>query len=251
MIEMWGGAVSWRELVDIGLVAFIFYRLILLIKGSRAVSVFWGLFLVMGVYYIAGRFGLLTLHWLLGHFLGSLFLVVIILFQRDIRNALSQFGAGNLWWRKQPGVREEVFNPLVAALLSMAEKNIGALVVIEKNVPLGDIAERGVTIDAAMSKELLLTIFNPETPLHDGAVIVSGERMVAAKCILPLAVGVRRKTNFGTRHRAAIGVTQETDAVAIVVSEERGEVSVAIGGKLTAALDEVRLKRVLKRTWEK
>lgn len=241
---------SWREILDIGIVAYIFYRLILLIRGTRALSVVLGLLLVAVVYYLSEIFGLLTLNWLLANFLGSIFLVVIILFQRDIRNALSQVGAGR-FWRKPRNVGDDVFNQLVAALLDMAKRRVGALVVIEKNVALGDLTERGVTLDARISRDLLLTIFHMDTPLHDGAVIVRDERLLAAGCILPLAVGVRHKSAFGTRHRAAIGVTEETDAVAVVVSEERGEISVAVGGRLTAALDEVRLKRVLKKAWEK
>lgn len=249
MIDFGWFQISWRELVDISLVAFIFYRLILLIRGTRAVSVFWGLVLVVVVYYLSGVFGLLTLNWLLANFLGSIFLVVIILFQRDIRNALSQVGAGRLWRRAE--VQDDIFKQVVAAVLSMASKRTGALVVIEKNVPLGDIMERGVEMDAKVSTDLLRTIFNTAAPLHDGAAVIRRGRIAAAGCILPLAVGIKRRDSFGTRHRAAIGVTQETDAVAVVVSEERGEISVAIGGRLTAALDEVRLKRVLKRAWEK
>ncbi|BBD07000.1 diadenylate cyclase CdaA [Desulfovibrio ferrophilus] len=249
MIDFGWFQISWREVVDIALVAFIFYRLILLIRGTRAVSVFWGLVLVVVVYYLSGQFGLLTLNWLLANFLGSIFLVVIILFQRDIRNALSQVGAGRFW--RRPPLQDDIFTQVVAAVLSMASKRVGALVVIEKNVPLGDIMERGVELDAKISTDLLRTIFDTATPLHDGAAVIRAGRLAAAGCILPLAVGIRRKASFGTRHRAAIGVTQETDAIAVVVSEERGEISVAIGGRLTAALDEVRLKRVLRRAWEK
>lgn len=249
MLEMGAFSISWFELLDIILVAVIFYRLILLIKGTRALSVFTGLVLLLIIYYFSGELGLTTLHWLLGKFLGSIFLVVIILFQRDIRNALSQFGAGRLW-RRAP-VAEQEFNTLAAAVLSMAEKRVGALIVIEKNVPLGDLVARGVEVDGIMSKELLMTIFHPDTPLHDGAVIVRRGKIVAAGCILPLAVGLRRRQHYGTRHRAAIGVTQETDAVAVVVSEERGEISVAVSGRMTASLDEVRLKRVLKRAWSR
>lgn len=242
--------ISWREVVDIALVAFIFYRLILLVRGTRALSVIWGLLLIAVVYYLSEVFGLLTLNWLLANFLGSIFLVVIILFQSDIRNALSQVGAGR-FWRKRQSVADEMFNQLITACLDMAKKRVGALVVIEKNVPLGDLTERGVTVDARISRDLLLTIFHSDTPLHDGAVIVRGGRLLAAGCILPLAVGIRQRSAFGTRHRAAIGITEETDAVAVVVSEERGEISIAVGGRLTAALDEVRLKRVLKRAWER
>lgn len=241
--------ISWREIIDIALVAFIFYRIILLVQGTRAVSAIWGLILIIAVYYAAGEFGLTTLHWLLQNFLGSFFLVVIILFQRDIRNALAEVGAGSLWRRRKAD--DEDVNHIVAAMAAMAEKRIGGLVVMERNVPLGDLTDRGVIMDARVSRDLLLSIFFPDNPLHDGAVIVRGGRILAAACILPLAAGLKGKAKFGTRHRAAVGVTEETDAVAVVVSEERGEISVAVGGKLTATLDEVRLKRVLKRIWER
>jgi uncharacterized protein (TIGR00159 family) len=249
MLEFGAFQITWREILDIVLVAFIFYRLILLVRGTRAVPVIYGLVLLIVVYYVAGRFGLYTLHWLLANFLGSIFLVIIILFQRDIRNALSQVGAGSLWRRGKTG--RESIDELAGALMSMAEKHMGAIVVVEKNVPLGDLVERGVRVDAALSKELLMSLFYPGTPLHDGAVIMKGGRVIAAGCILPLAREVKGRPDYGTRHRAAVGVTEETDAVAVVVSEERGAVSVAVNGKLTASLDEVRLKRVLIRAWEK
>ncbi len=249
MIELGALRITWREIIDIALVAFVFYRIILLVKGTRAVSVIYGLVLVLVVYYLSGEFGLFTLNWLLAQFLGSIFLVIIILFQRDIRNALSHMGARRLWTRRS--VSEGVINQLTSALVSMAAKKVGALVVIEKNVPLGDVVERGVAVNADVSRELLLTIFQTDTPLHDGAVIIKGDKILAAGCILPLAVGIKARSGYGTRHRAALGITEEGDAVAVVVSEERGQISVAVGGKLTAALDEVRLKRVLKRAWEK
>jgi uncharacterized protein (TIGR00159 family) len=234
---------SWQDVVDIVLVAFIFYRLILLIRGTRAVSVIYGLFLLLVVYYSSGVFGLYTLHWLLGQFLGSIFLVVIILFQKDIRKALSAMGAGRFWVKDRVG--KQVIDELVLALSDMGRSKTGALVVIERNTPLGDIVERGVEIDGLVTRDLLLTIFYPDTPLHDGAVIIRNDKIAAAGCILPLAVGLKHRATLGTRHRAAMGITEESDALAVVVSEERGTISVAIGGKITTSLEEVRLKRVL------
>ncbi|MFW5731214.1 MAG: diadenylate cyclase CdaA [Desulfonatronovibrionaceae bacterium] len=240
---------GWRDILDIALVAFIIYRVIILVKGTRAVSVFYGLLFLLVIYYFSGEFGLHTLHWLLANFLGSLFLVIIILFQRDIRKALAEMGAGRLWFRPRPELA--ILDELILALLSMAQKRIGALVVIEKNTPLGDVLGTGVKLDAAFSRDLLETIFYPNTPLHDGAVIIRSDRIAAAGCILPLAVGIKARWDYGTRHRAALGMTEETDAIALVVSEERGSISVAIGGKLITSLDEVRLRRVLSSAWEK
>ncbi len=240
---------GWRDIVDIVVVAFIIYRVILLVKGTRAVSVFYGLLLLLVIYYFSGEFGLHTLHWLLANFLGSLFLVIIILFQRDIRKALAEMGAGRMFFTSRPGL--VILDELIISLVSMAHKRIGALVVIEKKTPLGDVIESGVEINSSFSKDILETIFYPNTPLHDGAVIIRGEKIVAAGCILPLAVGIKSKWDYGTRHRAALGITEETDAIAIIVSEERGKISVAIGGRLISSLDEVRLRRVLSSAWEK
>lgn len=239
---------SWRELMDMGLVALVYYYLLLLIRGTRAVSVLYGLVLLLLVYYASDELGLATLNWFLANFLGSIFLVVIILFQADIRKALAQVGAGRFW--RKPRIKSELLDELVAAFLALAKTRTGGLVVLEKNESLGEIVQRGVEVDAVLTKELLLSIFQPGTPLHDGAVVVRGGRVAAASCILPLTTAVSR-ASFGTRHRAAIGISEESDAISVVASEERGEISVAVGGKLTTALDEIRLRRVLKTILEK
>jgi uncharacterized protein (TIGR00159 family) len=240
---------NWRDVLDIGLVAYIYYRLILLIKGTRAVPVMYGLVLVLVLYYASDVVGLYTLNWFLANFLGSIVLVIIILFQRDIRKALAEVGAGGLWRRAK--VREKVIEEICAAALAMARVRIGALMVIELGVPLGEVVESGVEIEAAVSRELLMTIFFPDTPLHDGAVIIRGERIAAAGCILPLSPATDLARAYGTRHRAAIGVTEENDCLAVVVSEERGTVSIASGGEIIAGFPEGelvdRLKAMLNR----
>lgn len=235
--------VTWRDILDVVLVGYIFFRLILLIKGTRAVSVVYGLLLVVIAYFAAGQFGLYTLNWLLGNFLGSIFLVVIILFRRDIRKALAAMGATTIF--KKDAVRSEVLDELILALVQMAKTRTGALIVIERNIPLSDVVSGGIELDALFSKDLLLTIFHLDTPLHDGAVIIRDNKVHAAACILPLAVGLKHEASLGTRHRAAIGVTEETDAVALIVSEERGSISLAVGGRITSGLNEVRLQKVL------
>jgi uncharacterized protein (TIGR00159 family) len=236
--------ISVRDLVDIGLVTFAFYRLILLIKGTRAVTVIYGLVLILVIYYLSEEFGLFTLNWLLANFLGSLFLVIIIFFQQDIRKALSELGAGSLWRRHK--VSDRLVNEVVFAALNMAKSRIGALIVFERGVPLGDIIARGVEIRAGLTRELLVTIFYPNTPLHDGAVVIREGRIEAAGCILPLSSGVGHSAKLGTRHRAAIGVSEETDAIALVVSEERGVISIAQGGQLTENLGEAQLIDLLR-----
>ena len=248
-MEFEGLTLPLREMLDIGIVALIYYYLILLVRGTRAVAVIYGLVLVLFVFHLSDVFGLYTLNWLLTNFLGSIFLVVIILFQADIRKALAQVGAGPLW--RKPDLREEALEQLVQAVMTMSRIKLGAIIVLERTVPLGDIVERGVEIDSKLNKELLLTIFHYDTPLHDGAVIVRKGRLAAAACILPLSSKFKGQTVFGTRHRAALGISEESDAATVVVSEERGAVSVAIGGRLTTSLDEVRLRRVLKNVLER
>ncbi len=250
MIELFGFQISWRDLLDMGIISLIYYYIIRLVRGTRAVAVIYGLVLVLFAYHLSDVLGLYTLNWFLTNFLGSIFLVIIILFRRDIRKALSQLGAGRIWKRAQQ-VEEQSLNQLVWAVMSMAKDKVGAIIVMEKNVPLGDIVERGVEIDAKISKELIRTIFHTDTPLHDGAVILRGSRIIAASCVLPLSSKFQGQTVFGTRHRAALGISEESDSITIIVSEERGDVSVAINGRLTSSLDEIRLRRVIKGALER
>ena len=249
MFTIFGLNLGWRDILDVAVVTFVLYRVILLVRGTRAVSVVYGLLLLVLAFFLSEAVGLYTLNWMLANFLGSIFLVIIILFQQDIRKALSQMGAGRLWRRSV--VPEKALNELAAAMITLARKRIGALVVIEKGVPLGDVMDRGVMLNAILSADLLMTIFHPNTPLHDGAVIVKDDVIAAAACILPLATGIAHRSDLGTRHRAALGITEESDAVVVVVSEERGEVSIAVNGRLTTSLDEVRLKRVLRNALER
>lgn len=250
MLEIFGIPVSWQVVLDISLVALIYYYLIVLVRDTRAVAVIYGLMFVLVVYFVSGYLNLFTLHTLLSEFLDSIFLVIIILFQGDIRKALAQVGTGRFWSRGT-SVESESFEQLVLALLSMSRSKTGAIIVLEKSIPLGDIIERGVAIDARLSKELIETIFFEDTPLHDGAVVVRRNKIAAASCILPLSSKLRGETMFGTRHRAALGISESSDAVTVVVSEERGDISIAIGGRLTTSLDEVRLRRVLKNALER
>lgn len=232
--------VTWREILDILLVSVVYYRIILLVKGTRTGSMLIGLVLLLGTFYVSAELDLHTLNWLLDRFLDSLFLVIIILFQHDIRKALSEFGTGSMW--RNQALKEESTNQLTAALMSMAARKIGALVVLENKVPLGEFTQKGVRLNADLTRDLLVSIFFPNTPLHDGAVIVRGDKLQAAGCILPLAAGLSGKKDFGTRHRAALGISEESDALALVVSEERGEVSIAYKGVISMNVDEAELK---------
>ena len=238
--------ISWREILDIALVTYVFYRALLLIHGTRAVSVLHGFLLILIVYYLSGVFGLDTLHWLLTNFLSSIFLVIIILFQADIRKALSTVGAGGFFRRRpREAMSEEVLDECVLAVTGMARSKTGALIVFERRVPLGDYIQKGVELSAKLTKELLCTIFFPDTPLHDGAVIVRGSRVAAAGCFLPLSDDMNLARELGTRHRAALGVSTVSDSVTIVVSEETGAISLARDGKLVRYIDAKALHDIL------
>lgn len=242
-------SITWRDALDIAFVTLLFYQVMIVIKGTRAVSAIYGLLLLIAVFAFSEYFGFYTLHWILQQFLSSFFLVVVILFQDDIRRGLSNMGARSFY--KKTEVEGSFLDEVIGAAVNMAKRKVGALIVLEHHVPLGDVAQRGVVIDSAISKELLVTIFQVKTPLHDGAVIVRRGRVAAAGCILPLAVGDQDRPEYGTRHRAALGITEETDAIAIVVSEERGDITVAVNGRLTSNLDRIRLKRVLRNLLER
>lgn len=249
MEPLLGINVAWREAMDILLVAGIYAYIIHLVRGTRAMAVIYGLVLVLLVYYLSNELGLYTLNWMLTNFLSSIVLIIIILFQADLRKALAQMGAGRFW--KKPQLAESAVEDLALAVMALAKAKVGALVVLERHMPLGDVVERGVPLDAVITKGLLLTIFQVVTPLHDGAVVVRGGRIAAAGCILPLSSKLKAQSVFGTRHRAALGISEETDALAIVVSEERGTVSFAMNGRLTTSLNEVRLRRVIKNALER
>lgn len=239
-------SISWRDILDIALVSLVLYSVILIIKRTRAVAAVYGLILILISYFFARFLGLSTLSWLYEGFLNSLFLLVIIVFQSDIRHWLTALGNRqfSLSFRKKKRYSTSALQNICDAAQYMAARKIGALIVIERNIPLTQIVEGGVAIDSILSKELLINLFWPNSPLHDGAVIVRGETIVAGACILPLSEAVTKR-DYGTRHRAALGITELTDAIVVVVSEERGVAAVSINGRLTDSLDDIKLLRVL------
>jgi len=234
----------WLDLLDIGLVAYVIYKVILLVKGTRAMQMLTGLGVVLLTMVVARQLHLATIHWIIQSFLASLILVVIILFQSDIRKALARMGRSPLMVGGHEALAatlEEVARTAVA----LASRKTGALIVLERRIGLADYTDTGIRLDALVSRELLMTVFQVTTPLHDGAVIIRGNRLLAARCVLPLSTTSDGTRQVGTRHLAAMGLTEETDAVAVVVSEERGRVSLAVGGKLTQNLDAVALGKQL------
>ncbi len=247
MIELPAG-LRLQDVVDILLVAFVIYRIFLLIKGTRALQILVGMAFLVVAYVVSQVFELFTLHWILNAFLSSIILVVVVLFQNEIRRALAHVGMNPLWLgREARNIRAQTIEEIMKAVVALANKKIGALVVLERSTRLRDYVEDGVELDAAVSKELLQAIFLPYSPIHDGAVIVGGGRVRWAGCFLPLTTRPDVDKDLGTRHRAALGLTEETDAVVIVVSEERGTISVVLNGRVTRDMDGATLRRVLLR----
>jgi diadenylate cyclase len=237
--------VRWEDLFDILVVAFIIYRIILLIRGTRTAKILFGFAVLAGAYFLSRWANLLTLNWLLEHFLDYLILVILILFQDDIRKGLAQVGTQPRWWSTRRYLEPQVIEEVVAATSALAERRAGALIVLERETGLRDVAERGVALDAGVARELIQSIFMQASPVHDGAMIISRGRIVAAGCVLPLSTSSSLRKSLGTRHRAAVGLSERSDAAVIVVSEERGQVSVAWHGRLYEELTPLDLRSML------
>ena len=244
-VTEWIQFISWRDVLDVALVAVVIYNLLLLIRGTRAVQMLLGLLFIGAAYYLAGAANLLTLQQLLGSFLFVLPFAIIVLFQQEIRRALASFGRNPLWGLGTHQKTEATIHETVLAAAAMAERRTGALIVIQRLEGLRNFIENGIIIDALVSYDLLINIFNPETPLHDGAVIIQEDRIAAAACFLPLTLKPELSKEFGTRHRAALGISEEVDALAVVVSEETGTISLAIDGWMIRDLDGKSLRNTL------
>ncbi len=234
----------WQDLLDILVVAFIIHQLISIIRGTRSVQMILGLGILSIVYFLAKIFDLSALMWLMQTFLSSILLIVIIVFQQDIRRALTQVGKSP--FQKVTDVADKDLDEIIRTVFYLSKRRIGALIVIERETGLQDYVESGFDLDAALSKELLISIFMPVSPLHDGGVIVHKGRIQSAGCILPLTQNPYINKRYGTRHRAAIGISEETDAVVLVVSEETQEVSIVRHGALTTVSDEISLSNSLR-----
>jgi len=246
MIEVLKSIRVW-DVIDIALVSFILYRLFLLIKGTRAVQMLLGLGVLLLALLFSRWADLYTINWLVQSLMAQVVLVILVLFQPELRRALAHMGENPLISSLSPVESSKFLDEIVKAAVSFANRRIGALVVLERETDLRNMVEMGTEIDSKVSRELLLSIFHPTSPIHDGAVIVQRGRVAAAGCFLPLTVSAQVSKALGTRHRAAIGLTEETDAVVVVVSEETGGISVVLGGRLTRDLDAVSLRRVLTR----
>ena len=243
---MWA-AFRWRDALDILLVAALIYRVLTLFRGTRAVQITIGLGVLAGAAMGARALELTSLGWLLDHFWSFWVVALIVVFQPELRRALAWIGQGRVLQRligdAAQGAR--VANEVVRATESLASRRIGALIVLERATGLRQYAELGVALDALVSADLLMSVFLPYSPLHDGAVFIQGDRVVAAGCFLPLSRNTQIGRALGTRHRAALGIAEETDAIALVASEETGRLSLAVAGRIEAVEDADALRRRL------
>lgn len=248
MIEsVW--AMHWRDVLDIVLVAAIVYRVLTMFRGTRAVQMIVGLAALGVVWLVARALGLRTLQWVLDSVWSFWVIAVVVLFQPELRRTLAWVGQGRALQRvfgASRAERAQVVGEISGVAETLATRRIGALVVLERTTGLRQYAELGVPLDAIVSADLLEAIFVPSSPLHDGAAFVQGTRVVAAGCFLPLSRNLTVARALGTRHRAALGISEETDAVAVVVSEETGRVSIAVDGRLETQADPAALEHRLK-----
>ena len=232
------------DILDITLMSIILYRLLLIVKGTKAAQMMIGLAILLLASLASRYLELFTIDWLVQSFWAQIVIAMIVLFQPEIRRALAHIGEAqflNFASAEELKSLEEI----VRAAVSLANRKIGALIVIERDTSLKDFIEIGTSLDARVSKELLLSIFHPTSPIHDGAVIIKGNRIAAAGCFLPITLSSELSKSLGTRHRAGIGLTEETDALAIIVSEETGLISVGLGGKIEEKIDMGTLRDML------
>jgi len=224
---------SWWDLLDIGLVSFLIYELLLLIRGTRAVQMALSGGFLLALFFVSRWLQLETVNWVIRNLAAYVVFAIIVLFQSDIRRAMAHFGRAPIFrYFERAQSTDETIEELVVTATNLASRRIGAIIVVERQIGLRNYIEGGIPLDAMVTYDLLASIFQPGSPLHDGAAIIQGDRVAAAACFLPLSVNPRVSRELGTRHRAALGLTEENDAVAIVVSEETGSISLVLGGDL-------------------
>jgi diadenylate cyclase len=235
-----------NDIIDILIISFFLYKVFLFIRGTYAVQVLLGLGVILVFSLLAERFHLRTIAWLLKNFASIWVLTFIILFQNEIRKVLARLGNNQIWQRIfQPDISERVKNDITKAVIRLSKLKTGALIVLENTISLKDYVKTGVEINSEISVELISTIFHKNTALHDGAIIISNNKIVAASCILPLSDKQSLKKSYGMRHRAGLGLSEETDALVIIVSEETGNITVAVKGKFVTDIDENFLKELI------
>jgi diadenylate cyclase len=234
-----------NDTADIALVYYIIYRLLLIIKGTRAFQMLIGIGLIVLVLIASQAFEFYTLDWLIHSFWSQIVLAVVILFQPEIRRTLARVGERHMFRSLSAVEGSKFIEETVKAVVNMANKRIGALIVLERDTDLTTIVEMGTELDAKVTKEILISIFLPYSPIHDGAAIIRSGRLISAGCFLPLTLSSNISKSLGTRHRAAVGLTEESDAVVVVVSEETGEISLVVNGAIENNADAPALRKTL------
>ncbi|REK59982.1 MAG: TIGR00159 family protein [Thermobacillus sp.] len=229
-----------KDIIDIAIVSFIIYQLIMIVRGTRAVQLLKGILVLVATWAVSTWFNLYTLKWLINQMFTFGVVSVLIIFQPELRRALEQLGRGKIFARSTLVNRDvtDQIGEVIKAVNYLARRKIGALIVFERETGLIEYTESGTMLEARISSELLINLFTPNTPLHDGAVVIRGSQVAAAGCYLPLSENPFISKELGTRHRAAIGLTEVTDAVAIIVSEETGQVSLSVGGMIVRDINE-------------
>jgi diadenylate cyclase len=239
---------GWWDILDIAIVSLLIYEFLKLIRGTRAVQMALGSFLIVALFYGSRLAPLQTLNWLIRNALVYVAFAAIVIFQSDIRRALAHFGQAPFFrYLTRQQAADETIEEVVVAASMLAQQRTGAIFAIEREIGLRNYIESGIPLDAMLTYDLLVTIFNPGSPLHDGAVILQEGRVAAAACFLPLTVNPRLSRDLGTRHRAAIGLTEESDAAAVIVSEETGQIAIALDGNIERALTPDELRERLRR----
>jgi diadenylate cyclase len=239
---------GWRDILDIAIVSVLVYEVLKLIRGTRAVQMAVGAALIFGLLFLSQVANLETVNWLIRNAAGYLVFAAIVLFQSDIRRALAHFGRAPFFrLLTRAGAGDEGIEEIAVAAGMLASQRVGAIIAIEREIGLRNYIEGGIPLDAMVTYDLLVTIFQPTSPLHDGAVIVQEHRVAAAACFLPLTVNPRLSRELGSRHRAAIGLTEENDAVAVVVSEETGIISLVLDGRIERGLTPDDLRQRLRK----
>jgi diadenylate cyclase len=240
--------IGWRDVLDIAIVTVLIYEVLKLIRGTRAAQMVAGAGLMVGLLFLSQAAHLETVNWIIRNAVGYVVFAAIVLFQSDIRRALAHFGRAPFFRLLAKGhAAEEALEEIVVAAGMLSKDRVGAIIAIEREIGLRNYIEGGIPLDAKVSYDLLVTIFNTNSPLHDGAVIVQDDRIAAAACFLPLTVNPRLSRELGSRHRAAIGLTEENDSVAVVVSEESGKISLVLDGTIERGLTKDELRTRLRR----
>jgi diadenylate cyclase len=239
--------VTWWDLLDIAIVSVVIYEVLTAIRGTRAVQMGVGSGILVGLFYLSRWWHLQTVNWLIRNLVGYIVFAAIVLFQSDIRRTLAHIGRAPFFrYLLRTESAEETIEELTVAATQLSAQRTGAIIVIERQIGLRNYIEAGLPLDAMLTYDLLVSIFQKSSPMHDGAVIVQNDRVAAAACFLPLTVNPQLARNLGTRHRAAIGLTEENDAIAIIVSEETGAISLAIEGRIERGFDADRLRERLR-----